>query len=408
MKKKTKIFIFAAVIVFLIALITVIIFSVKTKKADKNLKIAFYNTNESVQNSLTSLSQKYADAEGRVLEFYTLNNDSDFYEQIKKKKIDLIFAGDGYALRNSLTAQNEDAALSDIDLSALFSTMRQATKTKNKKYSAIPLLFDNLEINIETSAFKMSGMKAIVSWKDIEEFSQIQKGKSDYPVSFAGAEPVFLLDLLGALGEALEGKEAYDKAAEILIQASNLGSFDASEIVKKLFIYPDAPIPYSLYFLQQYAKKGYLTPASQYLKHTDINSYIQQRVTNLFFTSLSIHRTYDVKAISRFSSIYFPSDTRPEGRHFTANITYAVPVTKKAGNTALIQELISTEAQASLSQMTGLAPVLANCPTPDKESDDARYWIAATSTPLAGLGHEAFLTSEEQKELQVEILNLLF
>lgn len=407
MKKKTKTIIFTAVIVSLLALITVIIF-VNANKADKTFTIGFYNTNTSVQNTLTSLSQEYADAEGKLFEFYTFNNDSDFYEQVKKKKIDLIFAADGYALRNSLTAQNEDAPLPDIDLSALFSTMRQATKTKNKKYSAIPILFDNFEINIETSAFKMSGMKAIASWKDIEEFSQIQKGKSDYPVSFAGAEPVFLLDLLGALGEALEGKEAYDKAAEILIQASNLGSFDASEIVKKLFIYPDAPIPYSLYFLQQYAKKGYLTPASQYLKHTDINSYIQQRVTNLFFTSLSIHRTYDVKAISRFSSIYFPSDTRPEGRHFTANITYAVPVTKKAENTALIQELISTEAQASLSQMTGLAPVLANCPTPDKESDDARYWIAATSTPLAGLGHEAELTAEELANLGKEICKLIF
>ena len=40
-----------------------------------------------------------------------------------------------------------------------------------KKEYENDITFDNFEINIETSAFKMSGMKAIASWKDIEEFS---------------------------------------------------------------------------------------------------------------------------------------------------------------------------------------------------------------------------------------------
>lgn len=407
MKKKTPILI-SIICICVLAAVAGILFGIKASKADKTITVGFYNTTESIQQALTKLTQEYADKNDKNIAFYNFDSENSFYEQVQKHKLDLIFASDGYAVKNAVSAASEGSSFSDIDLSGLFSTMVESAKTKEKKYNAIPLIFDNFEIDIEISAFKMSGMKAIATWKDIAEFSQIQTGKTDYPVSFAGVEPVLLLDLFGALGEAMEGKEAYDKAAEILIQAANSGDFDAEEIVKKLFIYPDAPIPYSMYYLQQYVKKGYITPAAQYLKHTDINSYIQQRVTNLFFTTLSTHRTYDPKAVARYSSIYVPSNTRPEQRHFTANITFAVPVSKKADNEALVQELISTASQASLSQMTGLAPVLANCPTPDKQSDDARFWIAATSTPVAGLGHEAELTEEEFKQLALEINRLLF
>ena len=407
MKKKNLILI-SIICICVLAAVTGIIFGVRASKADKTLTVGFYNTTESIQKALTKLVQDYADKNEKTIEFYNFDSKSDFYSQVQKHKVDLIFAPDGYAVKNAVSAATDGAGFSDIDLSELFSTMIGSTKIKDKKYSAIPLVFDNFEIDIEVSSFKMSGMSAIATWKHIEEFSQIQKAKIDYPASFAGAEPVLLLDLFGALGEAMEGKEAYDKAAEILIQAANSGDFDAKEVVNKLFINPDAPIPYSMYYLQQYVRKGYITPSAQYLKHTDINFYIQQRVTNLFFTTLSLHRTYDTKAIERFSSIYVPSKARPEQRHFTANITFAVPVSKKADNEALVQELISTASQASLSQLTGLAPVLANCPTPDKQSDDARFWIAATSIPVAGLGHEADLTEEEFKQLAKEINQVLF
>ena len=320
----------------------------------------------------------------------------------------MIIASSGYAVRNSAGTAGAGIDPAKIDLSDLFSSMREACISDNQKLRAVPLIFDNLEINVELSAFKMSGMKAIGTWKQIEEFAQIQKKENAYPVCFAGSDPVFLLDLLGALGEAFEGKEAYDKAAEILIQASASDNFDAADIVNKLFINSEAPIPYSIYYLNKLYKQGYITPASQYLTHSDINSYLQQRVTNLFFTTLSLHRTYDVKAIDRYSSIYLPSESSPEQRHFTATAAYAVPVSKNADLAELIQKLISTEAQTSISRATGLAPVLANCPTPDKQADDARYWVAATSTPLAGLGHEAEFSEEQLEQLLKAINSLLF
>ena len=183
-------------------------------------------------------------------------------------------------------------------------------------------------------------------WEEIESFLQIQKSKHQndgiYPMSFAGSDPVLLLDIIGAFGEAFEGYDSYNKAVEILTQSAAAGtSFDAKETANKLFINPYAPLAYSFSYLKQFIKQGYVTPAYTELKNTDINSYLQQRVTNLIITNLSTHRTFDVKAISRYSSIFVPSKKRPEQRHFTANITYAVPVSSNKNDLTSVIRLFS-------------------------------------------------------------------
>lgn len=406
--KKTNFFYLLIIFVALIAAGS-IIFGISSRKSKNSITIGFYNSTENVASSLSTLVKRYSESPNIKMNFYFFNSDSDISEQIKKNKIDLIIAPAGYAVKKAIALADEECSYPKEKLSEMFSSMQQSVIIKDEKIKALPVIFDNFEIDIEKSTFYMSGMKSISTWKDIEEFSAIQKNKGNYAISFAGADTLFLLDLLGALGEAFEGESAYNKAAEILSLQASLSTFDAKEVADKLFIVPDAPLAYSLYYLRKLVEKGYVTPASQYLKHSDINSYIQQRVTNLFFTKLSVHRTYDIKAIDRYSTIFVPSKTIPENRHFTANITYAVPVNSKNKNiNSLIEYLLTSQVQGELSQMTGLAPVLANCPTPDQQSDDARYWVAATSTPVAGLGHEAFLSTEQQKELQAEIIKLLF
>lgn len=408
MKKKNLFYCLLIIFIILAALISIIL-GVNSHKSKTSIIVGFYDSSESIDTSLSSLISSYCDTIDLEAKFYIFNSDSDISKQIKKNKIDLIIAPAGYAVKKAANLADEGCAYPSEKLSEMFSSMQQSIIVKDGKNKALPLIFDNFEINIEKSAFYMSGMPSIATWEDIERFSSIQKNKIDYPISFAGADYNCLLDLLGALGEAFEGEAAYTKAADILSLQASLSTFDAKEVADKLFIVPDAPLAYSLYYLRKLVEKGYVTPASQYLRHSDINSYIQQRVTNLFFTKLSVHRTYDVKAIDRYSSIFVPSKTIPENRHFTATITYAVPVNSKNKNiNPLIEYLLSTKVQGELSEMTGLAPVLANCPTPDQQSDDARYWVAATSTPLAGLSHEAELTDTQKEALRDAILGLIF
>ena len=418
MKKSAKLAIICSAAGICVVLAVVgIIFGVKKARAKQNIEnnkvvVGFYNIPQSQQQVFTNIIAEICASKEIETDFFVIDNESDFSEQVKLNKINFVMAPAGFAVENAVAQAKDNAQVPSDVTGGMFSSMMQAVITKDGKLKAVPLIFDNLEIDIEISAFKMSGMERIATWEDIEQFAQLQKKELDFPVSFAGAEPIFLLDLLGAMGEALDGYEGYTKAAEILKEAASAkkegASFDATTVAKKIFIDPDAPIPYSLYYLKQLVKKGFITPASKELIHTDINSYIQQRVTKAFFTTLSVHRTFDTTAVSRFSTIYVPSKNGAEQRHFTATATYAIPLSENNNTETVITELLSTEIQTKLSQMSGLAPVLANCRTPDQQADDARYWVAATNAPVAGLGHEAELTVEDLKRLKDEIQMLIF
>ena len=421
MKKVKALFLICLALILTAGITLACIFIAKNQNQKKNITIAFFDTDSSVETAVNKVAEAFAGENELKINIISLNHESPLSSQIKKAKPDVIFAPAGYAQKSALEASeslNKKAktGIKSQALEGLFSSMRESTITKDGLAVALPLVFDNFEINIEKSAFYMSGMKSIASWDDITEFSKIQQKKPEtglqYPVSLAGAEPVLLLDFFGALGEAFEGIEAYNKAAEILIKASEDAAagkdFDANKIANDLFVVPDAPLAYPLYYINQYRKNNYLTPAFRQLINSDINAYIQQRLTNVFFTTLSIHRTYDVRAIERYSSIYIPSKNRPEQRHFTATITYAIPSSKKANTQKLMEYLLTAETQGRLSQITGLAPVLANCPTPDQQADDARFWVAATSAPVAGLGHEAYFTPAQQQQLRDVILGLIY
>jgi len=418
MKKNVKLAIICCVAgICVIAAVCGIIFSTKKSRTQSEFEkskvtVGFYNLDDAQQKSFTQIVSELCEEKNIPVNFFKIEKDDDFSKQITENKINLVFAPAGYAVQKAVDAAVKNVSIPADTTSGMFTSMRQAVIQSDGAIKAIPLIFDNLEINIEISAFKMSGMERIATWNDIEQFAQIQKRELDYPVSFAGAESDFLLDLLGALGEAFDGYEEYNRAAEILkdaVAAKKDGAvFDAATVTNKIFIDPDAPLPYSMYYLKQLVKKGYITTASKELIHRDIGSYIQQRVTKAFFTTLSVHRTYDPMAVSRFSTIYVPSKNEAGLRHFTATTTYVVPLTTSQNVEYIIEQLVETETQTTLSQITGLAPVLANCRTPDQQADDARYWVAATNPPVAGLSREAELSDAELKSLGDEVRAMVF
>lgn len=417
MKKsiKTAIIICTAAIC-LVAAITSILLGIKhhQKKVyyNNSINLGFYNISEAQKEAFTQILMDICDQKSFPVNFYSLDPNQDFDSQIKDKKLNLILAPAGYAVNKIVSSTPEDVQIPAAVTTGFFSTMRQTVIENNGKLKAVPLIFDNMEIDFETSAFKMSRLEQIASWEELEKFAELQKRDMDYPVCFAGAEPAFLIDLLGALGEALEGYEAYKKAAQILEEAVQAKKtdipFDAAATANKIFMDPDAPLPYSMYYLKQLIKKGYVLPSSKELVHKDINSYIKQRITRTFFTTLSVHRTYETKDVSRFTSVFIPSSSKSTQRHFTAPATYAVPLTVNKNVGEVIEQLVSESVQEKLSQLTGLAPVHSKCRTPDRQADDARYWIAATNPPVAGLSREAELTDADLANLAKEIKALLF
>lgn len=395
--KTVKILIVAAAAVLVLALAAVI--SLSTKKNT----VAIYGLEEPQAQALKSQIEEISNKKNLGLEVVVFTNEKTLTSQLNlSPKTLAVITTAGYGMENAVKKAGKKAGVSFDLTSEMTSSMRNSVRlNENKKVAAIPLLSDNLEIDINTQAFRTSGMERIATWDDISTFCRIQKRRIDFPLAFAGSDGEFVLDLLGGFAEALDGQDSYNKAAEILKDAAGK-KFDAVEIAKSLADNPDSPLITSVRLLKNWYKNGFLNASTFSFTKKDINAFVENSLASGFFMTLSDHRNSGNK-ISDFSSIYFPSDHTASSRTFSSTTIYAVPLKKSKSAEKLISDLLSAEGQEKLSRSTGFAPVLAQCRTPDKQADDVRYWVAATNPPNAGLGHEVYFTQEHFRQLGKEL-----
>lgn len=378
-------------------------------KKDKKVTIGFYSNSETITKSMEEMIKEISSQNKIKTSFVILSESSSLEAQIKKNKINAIITPAGMSLKKCIEQTDKDSGIPYELTNNMFSTMREATITNNKKAIGLPLVIDHLEIDIDTQSFNDSGMKAINTWRDIEKFCKSQQKRIENPIAFTGNDAVFLLDLIGAITEAQAGINSYNKAVEILTSEENTGAnFKAENVAKQLFMGNNAPLSVAQNYLKKLNSSGYLNPVTREFSNYDIDILAQDRRARVIFTTLSSHRSYNASGISHFSTMYLPSKVSPESRHFTANVTYFVPIQNNGALVSLVEKLYSPENQSDLARKTGLSPVLAHCRTPDKQSDDVRYWISATGTPVAGLGHETSLSKEQLNLLKDEILGLIF
>lgn len=365
--------------------------------------IAIYGLGEPQTEAIKSQLLEISEEKKLGLDVLILSNEKSISSQLNlSPKTLAVITTSGYAMESAVKKANKKAGVSFDLTSEMTSSMRNsAILNENKKVAAIPLLSDNLEIDIDTQAFRTSGMEAIATWNDITTFGRIQKRRIDFPLAFAGSDGQFFLDLLGGFAEAFDGQTSYNKAAEILRGAAGK-KFDAVEIAKNLADNPDSPLITSIRFLKNWYKNGILNANTFSLSKKDIDAFVANSLAYGIFMTLSDHRNTENK-ISNYSSIYFPSDKSASSRTFTSSTIYAVSLKKSKSVEKLISDLVSADGQEKLSRATGFAPVLSHCRTPDKQADDVRYWIAATNPPNAGLGHEAYFTKEHFRQLGKEL-----
>ena len=204
-----------------------------------------------------------------------------------------------------------------------------------------------------------------------------------------------------AFAESLDGVSSYQAAAKILKQNEN--SFNAVKVAVALCDEPDSPLATTIKQLKSWYRLGFIHPGVFSLQKNDVEAFASSRLASILSMSLETHRDFAQNTISRYSSVYFPSEHGANSRIFTGKTYYAVQMAKSESAQKLISALLSTEIQETLSRATGVAPVLAQCRTPDKQADDARYWIAATTAPLAGLSNEIYLSKADKSALAAEI-----
>lgn len=368
----------------------------------KNLTIAFYKIDDKQRQGITDAVNKIAEEKKLAISFIQYDSEKSLASQLPlAKRPSVLFTTSGFAVETAVSKVHKKVSISPAVSDGMTSSMRSAIKSVDKKIVAVPFLSSHLEMDIDLAEFRNSNVTQINTWNDVEKFMREQKRKKDAPLIFAGGNPDFLIDFAGAFAESIDGVASYQSAAKILKQ--NESGFSAVKVAVALCDEPDSPLATTIKQLKAWYKLGFIHQGVFSLQKNDVEAFASSRLASVLSMSLETHREFAQNTISRYSSVYFPSEHSANARIFTGRTYYAVQMAKSEKAQELIASLLTPEMQETLSRSTGVAPVLAQCRTPDKQADDARYWIAATSAPLAGLSNEIYLSKTDKSALAAEI-----
>ena len=386
-----------AALLLALAAAAIIVFS-----PSKNFTVAFYRIDDSQRKGISEVITNIAKEKNIAVKFLQYESEKSLEDQIPiAKKPAVIITQAGFALETALDKASPKALLSSEISQGMTSSMRSGIKEKDGLITAIPFLSSHFEVDIDLNEFRNSNTKQVNTWNDVEKFMREQKRKKDSPMIFAGGNPDSFLNLMGAFAESIDGAQSYYDASQIL--KDNQKNFNAVRVAQKLCDEPDSPLATSVKLLKSWYKLGLIHQGAFSLQNTDVEAFASNRLASVLFMSLEEHRATATKTISRYSSIYFPSEHGANSRIFTGKTYYAVPMIKSKKAAEIIAALLSVQSQECLSRVTGLAPVLAQCRIPDKQAEDARFWVAATTCPLAGLSSEVYMTKKQKEALSAEI-----
>ena len=402
MKSKVRLFIVAGII--LAVILTGICFVVSLTKAPV---IAFYGLPEREVAAIQTVI-------GDNVTYLSFGTDTSLYYQVRNgKKPDVIITPSGVKLQAAKAHVAKNVSLPESLFDGMTSSIRNTIqKTDAGKIVTAPLLSSHFEIDIQMDLFRQSDVKTIATWQDIEAFVKTTNHTKNARMAFAGKDPDTFFDLLGALAEALSGKNSYGAAvnlvkAEMEDNALRERAFNANALAEQLATQADSPLYDAIACLRRWYKEDLINKESFSMDRDALVGYMRAQLASVVFMSLSDYRSIAYDVVSSYTSIYFPSEIIASGRSFTAPVIHAVCLTKNRKAAKIIAQLTASEAQAALTRASGLAPVLANCPTPDRQAEDARYWVAATNTPLAGLSQDIDLSADQKKALAIALSTLI-
>ncbi len=398
-----------AIIASLIAVAAILaVGTIIAVSSSKKPIIAFYNVPDKNAAALQA-------ALGDTFSYLLLSADRPLaWELEQQKNLDAVITPSGKALKDAQSAASKKIRLSPELLKDTTTSIKAVALTeKTREIQSLPLLSSHLELAIQTQELKKSGVKALNSWNDFERFAQAAKEKNNTHILFAGKESNTFLDILGALTESINSKQSYENAVQLIeiavdkAQSSKKNEFDASKLVQLLAGTPDAPLYEAVRTINRWYKEGYLFSEVFSLDKTSVSALMENKIACAVIMSLEDHRAADRTIIEKYTSYKFPSNIPEYIRTFTAPVYFITPLKNEKTMIAAAEQLLTTETQEQLSRATGLAPVLARCRTPDRQADDARYWVAASNSPLAGLSREISLAHSQRELLASELAALV-
>lgn len=365
--------------------------------------VAFYGLTEKESAGIKEVLLSTDDEKfnPKKLSFVELNASENLSRQIKKIKPAVLYCVSGKEFSDfSKSAQGKIAATEEISaaLENVTSSMRPLVSAdsvrENSYLKSAPLLSGNYEIDINMDFYRQLKTESISTWQDIENFARQSKKNFNAGifVDFKNADST--LNFFGALAESLNGKQSYLDAVEIISKAETSSELNlaADELTAGPFQKP-------LEMLRSWNEKNLFTTGTFSADTEDFGAFLKSKTVAVAFMTLSTHRKFGKDEIGNFSSIYVPSEIPASARVFTAPVVYFSPLKNSRTTRFLTENMFRPETQKRLSDKTGLAPVLRNSACADRQADDARFWIAATNPPYAGLSRDITLSESGRQIL---------
>lgn len=403
MTKKVKILSIILLAIAATAIVTVLSIFTRQKKST----IAFYGISNRQAEGIIKSLEKIIEEKNLLFDFKILESgDENLKKQLSEVRPAIIFVPDGTALDTAIAFADKKSEISEekSHYGEMTTSIRGTVRKSENGITAVPILSDNLEVDIDNVALRSAEM-TINTWEDIEKFAEYQKRFYSNPMIFAGGDSNLMLDIFGAFTEAFSGKDEYKNAVKIINDNSGK-DFNAIKVAKLLTEENDAPLNKTVRFISKLYKNKTLPQNVFSLTKKDVEALVKAQLASVVIMSLDDHRHCDGRTMSRYSSIYFPSDFSAAERRFTSPVTFAVPLTKKFNTHEVISALTEEGCEAELSRWTGLAPVLNRAKTPDKQADLARYWVAGSNSPISGLSRDIHLTKYQKVQLCEELASI--
>ena len=404
----------SVVIIISLAIVAIIVLAfVALAIASKKPVAAFYGISEANQKNIVSVLQTtYTRRNKKSLpyEIITLNSEASLKKALKEsKKPDLLFIYGGMnADYATLQVAKKHGGFAKDILQGMTTSVRMAAPVSGGKITAVPLLIDHYEIDVNRAKFDSASISEINLLSDLEEFARLTQASTMAPMVFAAGDDVMLINAFAALTEAVSGRGAVDSVAEKV--RLSIASGKSSQTAFYNILLDVTANGGEWYESTQLFKKWIqmnLLPRNIFqMKLKDVRAFMESDLTAVSMLTLSEHRATPRNTVSKYSSSFIPGTTTDGNRNFTAPIIYAIPL-KKGKIPAASVALLANSLQTSLSNATGLAPVQANCGVPDIQSDDVRYWVAASGVPMVPFSEAAFTNKPNRTSFAEALRSIL-
>lgn len=420
MKINRKILIIIGAAVFLTAAAVITFVSIGSR--DKGIKVGFYGIDSATEDIFVELVKNSFEDEKKA--------PSISFEHLDQAdhSVDLLVMPMGKIQDDLVESIGGDRKKKPgLPLSVMSETttsIRQKAAMLDGNVVSVPLLTDNVEIEISLGAVAMTDTRQIQTWADIEKFASESRQYYPYPIVFAGEDDETLLNVITALTEAYSGKDAYQEVLDSIREffGESDGDMDSGEIrglLEGLSQTPESPLYAAASTLSRWMKSGLVHPGIFNMTKRDVEIYMENHYSSIVITSLSDHRSMTAQATKDFTTIpralgnggnsvgFFPSSRPASQRNLTGTVISALLLSKNSNSEEVVRAMLSQDFQTKLAYKTGLAPVNAQCQSPDILSDDVRFFTAATNAPLTPLGSAAFTSEDDARDFALELRSLI-